>query len=879
MTKFKCDITLEDATDIQFTNLAGANTGKISSDGNNLVLSNAVGDVLLGDGASDVYIGDGTNNVDIIFEQSGSISSESGAELTLGNGGGTLALGSAISSAATILGDLTVGVDDTGHDVTFFGATSGKKMLWDQSADTLIVDGTLDVNGDATVLSGAGSGSLTVGRNANENMVIYVDDSNTTITGVQDSDTNAAHSFILNRTFLGSGANNFIIQKGGTAQLTIDTNSAATFAGTIGSGAITSTGQITGTELEGTSLDINGNADISGNLTGVDTLTATTLSVTNYGLSAGDIPTLNQNTSGNAATATDATNLNATDDRDMAPEDYGYTNDFRVFFTSKEGLEDGTSTGSNWQDALYINSYTDASGGDANLLAFDKSEKKIYHYQADQAATNWGTAKQLAYTDSDISGDTTGNAATATLSSTTTVTDHSTNNINYPVVWHNNANALYDTASKFTFNPSTGALTATTLSATNYGLASGDIPNNAANTTGSAATLTTARAINGVDFDGSGEITITAAAGTLTGNTLKSTVVTSSLTSVGTIGTGVWNGDEITTEYTVAKVSSIVAGAGIDVNNSGVGDVTVTAETASATNPGIVELATTAEASTGTDTTRAVTAAGLAAHVESRKVHELTAPTAALAMNSQKVTGVADPTAAQDAATKAYTDAKTWNWNDITQGTVPTFNQNTTGSAETLRTARAIYGNNFDGSAAVTGTIATAYIADDAITEDKLANTLLAEIDANTTKNTSPSVYGEYIKLIPSDFATNGDGGNTKFGVAFDKTAGASTYGVRVADSAAELYTFVTIPEGMKATHVEIYGKRAKAVEVFEVQINASTVVSKGTGTCAIPGGSSEEFAITNVNSTATNLLAIEVVVNSNSADRLYGGRVKIAAQ
>ena len=36
--------------------------------------------------------------------------------------------------------------------------------------------------------------------------------------------------------------------------------------GTIGSGAITSTGKITGTEIEGTSLDINGNADISGDL-------------------------------------------------------------------------------------------------------------------------------------------------------------------------------------------------------------------------------------------------------------------------------------------------------------------------------------------------------------------------------------------------------------------------------------------------------------------------------------------------------------------------------------------------------------------------------------------------------------------------------------
>ena len=151
-------------------------------------------------------------------------------------------------------------------------------------------------------------------------------------------------------------------------------------------------------------------------------------------------------------------------------------------------------------------------------------------------------------------------------------------------------------------------------------------------------------------------------------------------------------------------------------------------------------------------------------------------------------------------------------------------------------------------------------------------------LDVNGNNGVTSNVYGEYIKLLPNDFATNGDGGNTKFGVAFDKTAGESTYGVRTADSLAELFTFVSIPEGYKATHVEIYGRRTKAVEVFEVQINASTVVSKGTGTCAIPGGMSREFAITNVNSTATNLLAIEVVVNSNSADRLYGGRIKIAA-
>ncbi len=43
-------------------------------------------------------------------------------------------------------------------------------------------------------------------------------------------------------------------------------------------GGILLDGKVEGTEIEGTSLDINGNADISGDLTGVDTLTATTFS-------------------------------------------------------------------------------------------------------------------------------------------------------------------------------------------------------------------------------------------------------------------------------------------------------------------------------------------------------------------------------------------------------------------------------------------------------------------------------------------------------------------------------------------------------------------------------------------------------------------------
>ena len=84
---------------------------------------------------------------------------------------------------------------------------------------------------------------------------------------------------------------------------------------------------------------------------------------------------------------------------------------------------------------------------------------------------------------------------------------------------------------------------------------------------------------------------------------------------------GVDLADEVTGTLPVAnseaKITSIAAGDGIDIS-SGTGDVTITAETASATNPGVVELATTDEADSGTDEDRAITAAGLKSHVDLR---------------------------------------------------------------------------------------------------------------------------------------------------------------------------------------------------------------------------------------------------------------------
>ena len=218
---------------------------------------------------------------------------------------------------------------------------------------------------------------------------------------------------------------------------------------------------------------------------------------------------------------------------------------------------------------------------------------------------------------------------TAASAEAVTVTD-STANTNFPVVFNNEAGGLLDDTGTFIYNPSTG-----TLSVTNI-IVSGDtttanetvkiVENNTLEFEGAAGTnaahelkLTTAQ------LTGDKTITLPDATGTV--------ALTSNLHAVVTLAGKDYlsiSGQEITANQidltddvtgvlpvanTAAKVTSIVAGAGIDVNNSGVGDVTVTAETASATNAGIVELATAAEVITGTDTSRAVTPDTLAARL------------------------------------------------------------------------------------------------------------------------------------------------------------------------------------------------------------------------------------------------------------------------
>jgi len=90
---------------------------------------------------------------------------------------------------------------------------------------------------------------------------------------VHTSNGSAGGSMTLTEVFSVTAAGNLTVT-GELDGATLDISGNADIAGNLtGVDAFTASGKIQGAEIEGTSLDINGNADISGNLAGVDNLT------------------------------------------------------------------------------------------------------------------------------------------------------------------------------------------------------------------------------------------------------------------------------------------------------------------------------------------------------------------------------------------------------------------------------------------------------------------------------------------------------------------------------------------------------------------------------------------------------------------------------
>jgi hypothetical protein len=145
--------------------------------------------------------------------------------------------------------------------------------------------------------------------------------------------------------------------------------------------------------------------------------------------------------------------------------------------------------------------------------------------------------------------------------------------------------------------------------------------------------------------------------------------------------------------------------------------------------------------------------------------------------------------------------------------------------------------------------------ADGDITFDPATGVVRAGWHGSTTR----------IKILHSDFIAD-DGGRP---LQIDDTGVASENLFLETFSTFSAYVTIAIPSGYKATHVMIHGSGTGAVEVWEHQIDSKTGVSKGTGNVET------EINITDVTSSSTNYLFIQVAAGS---DEIHGGYVTIVA-
>ena len=204
-----------------------------------------------------------------------------------------------VSGASQFSSTVTVGVDDTGYDVKFFGDTASAYMLWDTSADDLVLAGAagIDLAGDIDV---DGTANL---DNTDIDGTLAVD--GTTISLDATTSLNIDNSNTSNGITIGTATSGVPISIGhGTSEVTVNDNLTVTGTLTLGSGAELSEAELemldgitAGTvaaskavvvdsnkdaasfrnvtltgELDAATLDISGNADIDGttNLDAVD---------------------------------------------------------------------------------------------------------------------------------------------------------------------------------------------------------------------------------------------------------------------------------------------------------------------------------------------------------------------------------------------------------------------------------------------------------------------------------------------------------------------------------------------------------------------------------------------------------------------------------
>ena len=211
----------------------------------------------------------------IIVDTDGEIKASTGDSTVIREDDGSAVITVDTNGKTSIGGPMDVGVDDTGHDVKFFGATSGSYMLWDESTDDLIVQGgnvgigaTLENWGGHSVLA-IGTGGNLAGRNYDSSDTAIELTENSYSTG---GNTDSLSKYMVNGEAtafrLQAGKHKFLVASSGTADASITWTTAMTIdnSGNLGIGTTSPNSklEVAGTMVSGDEAAIRLNNLVGG---------------------------------------------------------------------------------------------------------------------------------------------------------------------------------------------------------------------------------------------------------------------------------------------------------------------------------------------------------------------------------------------------------------------------------------------------------------------------------------------------------------------------------------------------------------------------------------------------------------------------------------
>lgn len=457
--------------------------------------------------------------------------------LALDNSGLLTASGGLTANGAVNINQFNVGSvtnigNGTGADITI-GSGSGSLINLGSSDGNLDISSETSISNFLTVASSSAS-ALSVGRNGAINPALQVNASTaSSATGLSIASKAAGAGVTLSAISSGTDEDLSIDAKG-SGVLNIGNNSTGNvlIAGGSGStgctvtnstGAFACTAGLSGSNFSGSSSGTNtgDQTSVTGNAgTATALQTARTINGVSFNgtaditiTAAADAGTLTGTTLAAGVTASSLTSLGTLTGLSVS----GTTT---LTSTSASALAVGRNGATN--PALQIDASTASSATGLSIASKAAGAGVIV------TAISSGTNEDLSIDAKgsgllNIGNNSTGNVLLAGGSSDTgcTVT--------------NSTGAFACTAG---LSGTTGGFSST-ISASNFsGSSSGTNTGDQTSVTGNAGTATalqTARNINGVSFNGTADITVTAAAGTLTGATLASGVTASSLTSLGTL--------------------------------------------------------------------------------------------------------------------------------------------------------------------------------------------------------------------------------------------------------------------------------------------------------------------------------------------------------